>query len=606
MDPELRKLAQKGMNPELYAAAQLGDWAVIRRFSGKFLAQRTPIGNTVLHVLAQSCDSADVVQSILARNCCLLTAKNARGETALHLAARKGHSGIVRALIDYSKQNKGCWFCACFVDRCKRMLRLTNVDGNTVLHEAVKNNFYEVAKLLVQEDPEFRYRPNHAMETPLYLAVEKGYRDIADLILTTCKSPAYLGPGHKTALHAAAIWNLPELVELILEKLPNLIEKVDKFGWTALHYAAKRNHPAKLNHEDVVRQLLSAERSTAYVAARNDDSKTALHIAVIHGHVAVVQELLSHCPDCWEKYTNRRQNILHLAVKYEQREVLEFVLKNSWASELINQRDNTGNTPLHLYVATKNLDGSSLVKHPSVDVNSFDNSNSTPLDRILRADELSQRQILIKDELEQAGGTQGYRNVATVKETLRVSNPNEVKRVEKLAANYSIVATLIATVTFAAGLTVPGGYYSDGPHRGMAVLSKKAAFITFVISDSLAMIASIGAVLGLIRLFQTKNYRLKLTIVRATRRRIFAAVILMMIAFLTGLCAVLPNLAVMIVPYVLAAWLGALICFTFLRKYEGRECIYTTRFNHSEAEYGIFQPLGLYMRWYQDLTEAED
>ncbi|XP_071926234.1 protein ACCELERATED CELL DEATH 6-like [Coffea arabica] len=598
MDPELRKLAQKGMNPELYAAAQLGDWAVIRRFSGKFLALKTPKGNTVLHVLAQSCDSADAVRHILARNCCLLMAKSACGETALHLAARKGHSGIVRALIDYSKQNKGCWFCACFVDRCKRMLRMANVEGNTALHEAVKNNFYEVAKFLVQEDPEFRYRPNHAVETPLYLAVEKGYRDIADLILTTCKSPAYLGPGHKTALHAAAIWNLPELVELILEKLPNLIKKVDKFGWTALHYAAKLNHPAKLNHEDVVRLLLSAERSTAYVAARNDDSKTALHIAVIHGHVAVVQELLSHCPDCWEIYTNRRQNILHLAVKYEQREVLEFVLKNSWASELINQRDNTGNTPLHLYVATKNLDGSSLVKHHSVDVNSFDYSNSTPLDRILRADELSQRQ--------QAGGTRGYRNVATVKKNLRVSNPDEVKKVEKLAANYSIVATLIATVTFAAGFTIPGGYYSDGPHKGMAVLSKKAAFITFVISDSLAMFTSIDAVLGLIRLFQTKNYRLKLFIVRVTRERIFAAVMSMMIAFLTGLYAVLPNLAVMIVPFALAAWLGHVIWFTFLRKYEDRKCFYTTRFKHSEADYFVTHPLRLYKRYRQDLTEAED
>nr|XP_027096246.1 ankyrin repeat-containing protein At5g02620-like [Coffea arabica] len=543
MDPELRKLAQKGMNPELYAAAQLGDWAVIRRFSGKFLALKTPKGNTVLHVLAQSCDSADAVRHILARNCCLLMAKSACGETALHLAARKGHSGIVRALIDYSKQNKGCWFCACFVDRCKRMLRMANVEGNTALHEAVKNNFYEVAKFLVQEDPEFRYRPNHAVETPLYLAVEKGYRDIADLILTTCKSPAYLGPGHKTALHAAAIWNLPELVELILEKLPNLIKKVDKFGWTALHYAAKLNHPAKLNHEDVVRLLLSAERSTAYVAARNDDSKTALHIAVIHGHVAVVQELLSHCPDCWEIYTNRRQNILHLAVKYEQREVLEFVLKNSWASELINQRDNTGNTPLHLYVATKNLDGSSLVKHHSVDVNSFDYSNSTPLDRILRADELSQRQV----------GT---------------------------------------TVTVRT--------------KGMAVLSKKAAFITFVISDSLAMFTSIDAVLGLIRLFQTKNYRLKLFIVRVTRERIFAAVMSMMIAFLTGLYAVLPNLAVMIVPFALAAWLGHVIWFTFLRKYEDRKCFYTTRFKHSEADYFVTHPLRLYKRYRQDLTEAED
>nr|XP_027096248.1 ankyrin repeat-containing protein ITN1-like [Coffea arabica] len=219
---------------------------------------------------------------------------------------------------------------------------------------------------------------------------------------------------------------------------------------------------------------------------------------------------------------------------------------------------------------------------------------------------MSALNILIKDELEQAGGTRGYRNVATVKKNLRVSNPDEVKRVEKLAANYSIVATLIATVTFAAGFTVPGGNYSDGPHKGMAVLSKKAAFITFVISDSLAMFASIGAVLGLTVLFQTKNYRLKLAIVRINRKRIFGAVMLMMIAFLAGLCAVLPNLAVMIVPYVLAAWLGGLICFTFSRKFEGRECNYTTRFNHSEAEYGIFYPLRLYTRWYQDLTEAED
>ncbi|XP_027152356.1 ankyrin repeat-containing protein At5g02620-like [Coffea eugenioides] len=590
MDPELCKLAQKGMKPELYVAAQLADPGELERFSEKLLCQRTPKRNTVLHVLAQSCDSADAVRHILKRNCCLLMAKNCRGETALHLAARKGHYGIVRELIDYSKRNKGCWFCACFVDRCKRMLRMANVDGNTALHEGVKNNFYEVAKLLVQEDPGFRYRPNHAMETPLYLAVEKGYRDIAELILTTCKSPAYLGPGHKTALHAAAIWNLPELVGLILEKLPNLIIKVDKFGWTALHYAAKLNHPAKLNHEDVVRLLLSAKRSTAYVAARNDDSKTALHIAVIHGHVAVVQELLSHCPDCWEKYTNRRQNILHLAVKYEQKEVLESVLNNSWASELINQRDKRGNTPLHLYVATKILDGSCLVKHPSVDVNSFDNSNSTPLDRILRAAELSQREILIKDELEQAGGARGYRNVATVKKNLRGSSPDKVKGVEKLADTYSIVATLIVTVTFAACFTVPGGYNDDKPDEGMAVLGQQAAFITFVISDFLAMIASINAVLGHLKVVRTKNYRNKLAAVRVIRFRLSQAVTFMMIAFLTGFYAVLHNLAIMIVLCVLAAWL----CLN----------MFITPWLKREADYSAF--IGPVEVWRQDFTEAED
>ncbi|XP_027153155.1 protein ACCELERATED CELL DEATH 6-like isoform X1 [Coffea eugenioides] len=474
----------------------------MKRFSDYFYSQHTPVKDTVLHVLAESCDSANVVQLILAGHGRLLMKLNKRGETALHLAARNGHLGIVRALIDYAKSEAGHWFPPCS-DRRKRMLRMASVAGNTALHEAVWNNFYDIAKLLVQEDPEFRYPHNYALETPLYVAVEKGRHNIMVLILESCKTPSYLGPGYKTALHAASILNSPESMKLILEKLPNLIKNVDIFGWTALHYAAK------FNHQEIARLLLSADRSTAYVAAKTDGFKTALHIAVINGHVVLVQDILSHCPDCWVQITGKSRNILHLAIKHEKGEVLEFVLQNSWASKLINQNDNEGNTPLHLYVATKNLDGNCLVNHPFVDVNSFDNSNSTPLDRIVRDDQLSERQILIKDELEQAGGTRGYRNVATVKKNLRASSPDEVKKVEKLAANFSIVATLIATVTFAAGFTIPGGYYSDGPHKGMAVLGKKAAFITFVISDSLAMFASIDAVLGLIRLFQTKNYRLK-------------------------------------------------------------------------------------------------
>ncbi|XP_027152355.1 protein ACCELERATED CELL DEATH 6-like [Coffea eugenioides] len=505
------------MDPELYAAAQSGNWVVMESFSDDFYTQHTPVEDTVLHVLAESCDSENVVQLILAGHGRLLMKLNKRGETALHLAARNGHFRIVRALIDYAKSEAGHWFTPCF-DRRKRMLRMASVAGNTALHEAVRNNFYDIAKLLVQEDPEFRYPHNYAVETPLYL------------------TPSYLGPGHKTALHAAAIWNFPDSMKLILEKLPNLIKNVDKFGWTALHYAAK------FNHQEIARLLLSADRSTAYVAAKNDDSKTALHIAVTHGHVVLVQEILSHCPDCWVQITGKSRNILHLAVKHEKREVLEFVLQNSCASKLINEKDNEGNTPLHLYVATKNLDGNCLVNQPFVDVNSFDNSNSTPLDRIVRDDQLLERQILMKDQLEQAGGTRGYRNVATVKKILRAASPDEVKRVEKLAENYSIVATLIITVTFAAGFTVPGGYNSDGPHKGMAVLGKKAAFIAFVFSDFLAMFFSVDAVFEHVKLVRSKNYGFKLAAVRTIGERICQAVTLVMIAFLTGLYAVLQNL----------------------------------------------------------------
>jgi len=61
----------------------------------------------------------------------------------------------------------------------------------------------------------------------------------------------------------------------------------------------------------------------------------------------------------------------------------------------------------------------------------------------------------------------------------------------KARESHLVVAALIATVTFAAAFTLPGGYKSD---QGTAILAKKAAFIVFVISDAMSMVLSISAV----------------------------------------------------------------------------------------------------------------
>ncbi|XP_027158327.1 ankyrin repeat-containing protein At5g02620-like [Coffea eugenioides] len=487
------------MHPTLYAAAESGDWLVMASFSDYFYSQHTPAKDTVLHVLAQSCDSANVVQDILDGHGRLLMKLNKRGETALHLAARKGHSGVVRALIDYAKSGAGgYWFPPCF-DRCKWMLRMASKAGNTALHEAVRNNFYDIAKLLVQEDPEFRYPHKYALKTPLYLAVEKGRHNIMVLILESCKTPSYLGPGHKTALHAAAIWNSPESMERILERLPNLIKNVDQFGWTALHYAAK------FNHQHIARLLLSAKRSAAHVAAKNDDSKTALHIA---------------------------------------------------ASELINEMDKEGKTPLHLYVATKNLDGNCPVNHPFVDVNSFDDSNSTPLDRIVGDHRLSERQEQIKGQLQQTGAKAGIYNI-TAKRKAKASDKDLSDKSDKIPQAYVIVATVIVTVTFAAGFTVPGGFESgDGHKKGEAVLAKKAAFIVFVVSDSLALLLSMLVVFYQFVVRHRPGLFGEPSGLFSRKALIGYAMMAVVIAFMSGLFAVIPFHGIKIYLYVIIAFFG--------------------------------------------------
>ena len=89
----------------------------------------------------------------------------------------------------------------------KEMLETTNNEKDTALHEAVRNKHLEVVKLLIQEGPDFSYSQNEAGETPLYIAVERNFEDVAFHILDNCTSPAHDGPLGRTRLHVAVIWD---------------------------------------------------------------------------------------------------------------------------------------------------------------------------------------------------------------------------------------------------------------------------------------------------------------------------------------------------------------------------------------------------------------
>lgn len=61
-----------------------------------------------------------------------------------------------------------------------------------------------------------------------------------------------------------------------------------------------------------------------------------------------------------------------------------------------------------------------------------------------------------------------------------------------------LVATLIATVTFAAGFTVPGGYNSSDRDLGMATMLRDKGFHVFIFCDTIAMYSSIIVAVTLI------------------------------------------------------------------------------------------------------------
>jgi hypothetical protein len=51
----------------------------------------------------------------------------------------------------------------------------------------------------------------------------------------------------------------------------------------------------------------------------------------------------------------------------------------------------------------------------------------------------------------------------------------------------AILIVLIATITFAAAFTLPGGYITDSGNEGLPIMSRKFAFKAFLISDALSL-----------------------------------------------------------------------------------------------------------------------
>lgn len=107
---------------------------------------------------------------------------------------------------------------------------------------------------------------------------------------------------------------------------------------TPLHSAAY------FNGYSTIKILLENDRSMAYKKDTKD--MTALHIAADRGHVKVVNEILKYCLDCSELVDKRGWNALHFAMNSSHEDVVNVILTQPSLSNLLNEKDKSGNTPL--------------------------------------------------------------------------------------------------------------------------------------------------------------------------------------------------------------------------------------------------------------------
>ncbi|KAJ9701411.1 hypothetical protein PVL29_006665 [Vitis rotundifolia] len=576
------------MDAALYKALYEGDISTLQgNYSEAYLQlQRTPKQNTVLHIAAQF-GQLECVNWILHFHSCssLLRHPNLKLDSPLHLAAREGHSGVVEALIDAAKELQEM---ESGVGADQVMLRMENKEKDTALHEAVRYHHSEVVKLLIEADPHFIYGANSTGYTPLYMAAERGYGDLVEIIIDiTRASPNHRGIEGRTALHAAVLCHHQAMTEKILGWKPMLTKEVDENGWSPLHCAAYMRDAA------ITKQLLdrSPDKSVIYLGIKNSN-RTALHIASYNGCMDIVKLLLSHAPDCCEQVDENGNNVFHFAMmkKHPSHFGSELLIKDGLRVRgLVNEKDAQGDTPLHLlasfgvndvdFILDKTVDKmernkeklnfsdnffSSLNKFSCGTLSALESPqlyhlherSKEYLRRPFRPSSLQQAQV--DDRFE---GFKKYLRLpfrpSSLQHVIRkddskyggkIDDDKEedqiISSMKRASEIQLIVATLTATVTFAAGFTLPGGY-SDTD--GMAILKKKASFKAFVVSDTIALTFSVSAVFTFFSmeaqhaLFSDLNIRTWLRLFFYASYLTLFGMGAMVVAFTTGLYAVLPH-----------------------------------------------------------------
>ncbi|KAJ3701278.1 hypothetical protein LUZ61_004983 [Rhynchospora tenuis] len=378
------------------------------------------------------------------------------------------------------------------------MILKSDINGDTAIHHAIRHGHNELALTLIREWPDLSQRVNNYNESAMYIAVMRDFDDVFKKLWDTDLSN-HNGPYDDNALHAAVKnANLGYLLNGGLEENPLLIS------------------------------------------------------ASSRGNVDIAREILMHCPDA--PYCNRAgTTILHQAVIDGHVKFVDFILQTRQLDKLINIRDSKGRTALHYGVEKCNPKiVRALLSHKDIDVKVYDNLGRPAFWQLIEATDSAKslnwnEVFMLMSKADPKATTFYVRQVAMKKIT--VKSKEEIK---SLTATYtkttSLVAILIATITFAVAFSLPGGYSIY--HEGRPVMAGKLAFKAFLISDTLAMCSSL-AVAFLCILARWEDLEFLLYYRFVINKLMWFALMATNVAFATGLYTVLARRHL---------WLAILIC----------------------------------------------
>ncbi|KAK8542972.1 hypothetical protein V6N12_015547 [Hibiscus sabdariffa] len=407
---------------------------------------------------------------------------NDAGESPLFLAVDKRHVRIAQNILEVATD-----------------FSIKGRNNMNVLHAAVIRSKHEVFTLV-----DYFWELMSAQNIMTDSSLKYGLKAIPLQVCATLKI---------WAARASNNYDYKNLVAQLMMtgKNRSALSETDKRGWTPLHYAA---HFGAVDIFDLFSKYMSNENGSA-AHIRDGNGRSVLHIAASEGEVNILKRLSDKVPEIWDLQDDQGQTALHLAVASKRLDSVRFILRNYLSHNgLINQQDTEGNTALHLAVIQGNRDNifEFLIKDNRVDTTVANSAGHTVMDILLLQDHGYDYKKWITLAAASNGGLESLELAINKngRKTEQAQQPEKkfeaaidaqviggqglknlnYDQLKEIGNTNALVATLVATVSFAASFTMPGGYKSDGPDEGMPILSGKSAFRVSVMANVVAFALS--------------------------------------------------------------------------------------------------------------------